>query len=417
MIPIRDTIRARRWPVVNYALIALCAWAYWLELAAGPDLDALVRRATRSTPATFVKSVARHGAFELAQWTPFVTSMFLHGGIAAPRGQHVVPLDLRRQRGGSLRSRGLRAVLSGGRHRGGAARTCWRTPARRCPTVGASGAIAAVMGAYMLLYPGARIESLVIVFIFVRVISVPAFVWLGLWFVFQVLSGSADSRGSGEGGVAPGSRTSAASRSAPRWCSCSACAASARCARCSVRARSAARGRLDARRGRRRRAADPNDPARSTRRTATPTRRVLQPVAAHGLLVLALPALAALAQPVRQERGARRARRGERRRVARARRSTAAELTWVGHATFAIHDGADVVLTDPHFGSRARSCRGGTAARDSARVRSGRRVRGGLAQSLRPPRRRHRRASCPPRSAGTCRSGSASSSASAGAAT
>jgi membrane associated rhomboid family serine protease len=70
------------------------------------------------------------------------------------------------------------------------------------PTLGASGAIAAVMGAYMLLYPGARIESLVIVFLFVRVISVPAFFWLGLWFVFQLLSGAADPRGSGEGGVA-----------------------------------------------------------------------------------------------------------------------------------------------------------------------------------------------------------------------
>jgi membrane associated rhomboid family serine protease len=76
------------------------------------------------------------------------------------------------------------------------------TPGSTVFTVGASGAIAAVMGAYLLLYPGARIESLVIVFVFVRVISVPAFVWLGLWFVFQVVSGSADSRDSGEGGVA-----------------------------------------------------------------------------------------------------------------------------------------------------------------------------------------------------------------------
>jgi membrane associated rhomboid family serine protease len=57
------------------------------------------------------------------------------------------------------------------------------------PTVGASGAIAGVIGAYMLLFPGARVRTLFIVFIFVRVISVPAIILIGYWILIQVLSG------------------------------------------------------------------------------------------------------------------------------------------------------------------------------------------------------------------------------------
>jgi membrane associated rhomboid family serine protease len=200
MIPIRDTIRARTWPVVNYALIALCAWAFWRELAAGADVDALIE-SYALTPATFVKSVARHGWFELAQWKPFVSSMFLHGGLAHFAGNMIFLWIF----GDNVEDRFGHAgyalfYLAGGIAAAGA--HVLASPDSTVPTLGASGAIAAVMGAYMLLYPGARIESLVIVFLFVRVISVPAFFWLGLWFVFQLISGTVDARGSGEGGVA-----------------------------------------------------------------------------------------------------------------------------------------------------------------------------------------------------------------------
>jgi rhomboid family protein len=199
MIPIRDTIRARRWPVVNYAVIAACAWVLWLELVA-PDANALIER-YGLTPATFVKSVARHGPFELAQWLPLLSSMFMHGGLAH-FGFNMLFLwifgDNVEDRFGHVGY--ALFYLAGGIAAAGT--HVLAGPGSTVPTVGASGAIAAVMGAYMLLYPGARIETLVIVFFFVRVISVPAFFWLGLWFVFQLLSGSTDTHASGEGGVA-----------------------------------------------------------------------------------------------------------------------------------------------------------------------------------------------------------------------
>src|SRR5262245_32675996 len=175
MIPIRDTIPSRRWPVVNYGVIALCAWAFWQEIAAGPEVDALIERYAL-TPATLVRAFDRHGFFDLAQWQPVVTSMFLHGGLAHFAGNMLflwIFGDNVEDRFGHL---GYAAFyLAGGV--AAAATHVLASPGSTVPTLGASGAIAAVMGAYMLLYPGSRIESVVVVFVFVRMISVPAFVW------------------------------------------------------------------------------------------------------------------------------------------------------------------------------------------------------------------------------------------------
>ena len=200
MIPIRDTLRSRRFPFMNYALIALCAAAFVLELRAGAEIDAFID-AHALYPGRFVALVAKRGLLDPALYPPLFSSMFLHAGFAHFAGNMLflwIFGDNVEDRLGHL---GYFVFYLVGGVVAGLAHVA-ASPASVVPTVGASGAIAAVMGAYMLLYPGARIESLVIVFVFVRVISVPAFVWLGLWFVFQVVSGSADSRDSGEGGVA-----------------------------------------------------------------------------------------------------------------------------------------------------------------------------------------------------------------------
>jgi membrane associated rhomboid family serine protease len=63
------------------------------------------------------------------------------------------------------------------------------SPLSRLPTIGASGAIAGVMGAYFVLYPRSRILTLVPLFIFIEILEVPAIVLLGFWFVIQVFSG------------------------------------------------------------------------------------------------------------------------------------------------------------------------------------------------------------------------------------
>ncbi len=73
----------------------------------------------------------------------------------------------------------------------------------RLPTVGASGAIAAVLGAYAITFPGARVITLVPFFPFFQIMALPALLVLGLWFVFQFFSGALSlAWGGGGGGVA-----------------------------------------------------------------------------------------------------------------------------------------------------------------------------------------------------------------------
>ena len=69
------------------------------------------------------------------------------------------------------------------------------------PTVGASGAIAGVLGAYAMAFPRARVMTLIPIFFFFQVVAVPALVLLGIWFVYQFIAGTM-SFGSGSGGVA-----------------------------------------------------------------------------------------------------------------------------------------------------------------------------------------------------------------------
>jgi membrane associated rhomboid family serine protease len=70
------------------------------------------------------------------------------------------------------------------------------------PTVGASGAIAAVLGGYALLYPRARVVTLIFIIIIFTIIQLPALVVLGFWFLMQLLPAFSDPVGGGEGGIA-----------------------------------------------------------------------------------------------------------------------------------------------------------------------------------------------------------------------
>jgi membrane associated rhomboid family serine protease len=70
------------------------------------------------------------------------------------------------------------------------------------PTVGASGAIAGVLGAYFLLYPKAKVLTLLPIFIFIQIVEIPAFLFLGFWFLLQFISGTVASASQNAGGVA-----------------------------------------------------------------------------------------------------------------------------------------------------------------------------------------------------------------------
>src|SRR5258706_2416006 len=168
MIPIHDTIRSERWPVVNYALIALCAWVYWLELSAGADVDVFVNEHAL-VPARFVKSFAR-GGFQLGLFAPFVTSMFLHAGFAHFAGNMLflwIFGDNVEDRMGHLGY--ALFYLAGGL--AASATHVLANPGSVVPTVGASGAIPAGLGALLLLLPGSRGADQGVAFLLPRVLG------------------------------------------------------------------------------------------------------------------------------------------------------------------------------------------------------------------------------------------------------
>jgi membrane associated rhomboid family serine protease len=200
VIPLRDHNRAERWAFVVWTLIAINLWAFWQELQLGEAVGAFVDR-HGMVPAR-VLSLAR---WENQPWTqsvgPLVTHMFLHGGWMHLLGNLLFLFVF----GDNIEGRlghftFLVFYLACGL--GAAAGQALADPTSTVPMIGASGAIAGVLGAYLVLFPGARITTLIPVFIFLLVRQIPAYFFLGIWIALQVLQGWLDHRsaGSGSGG-------------------------------------------------------------------------------------------------------------------------------------------------------------------------------------------------------------------------
>jgi membrane associated rhomboid family serine protease len=182
MIPIRDTIQARNVPLVTWAIILLNGLVFFLELTIPPEhVQVLVRRLGMIP--------ARLGSDPQA-YTTLITSMFLHGGWLHFLGNMWVLYifgDNVEDRMGPARYLIfylLCGIVAGLTHYAA-------DPESVVPTVGASGAIAGVLGAYLFLFPTSRIITLVPLFFIPLFFEIPAVVYLGIWFLTQVMSGSA----------------------------------------------------------------------------------------------------------------------------------------------------------------------------------------------------------------------------------
>ncbi len=182
MIPLKDTVPARSAPIVNVVLILLNVCIFIYEYQLGPALEPFVR-SWGVVPVQFVADPA-------AEWPTLFSSMFLHGGwfhLISNMWALWIFGDNVEDRLGSVTylafylMAGLVAALA----------HVVFNPGSILPTVGASGAIAGVLGAYLVLYPRARVVSLLPLFIFFTVVEVPAFLYLGFWFVSQLFNGFA----------------------------------------------------------------------------------------------------------------------------------------------------------------------------------------------------------------------------------
>ena len=186
MIPIRDTVESRNYPVVNHLIIAVNVGVYLVQLSQGARLDHFILL-YGMVPARYSDPfVAAH--FTLGQQLfSFISFMFVHGGfwhLLFNMWSLYIFGDNVEDRLGPIRY--LLFYLFCGLASGFAHLFLnWHS---QVPTVGASGAIAGVMGAYFILHPGARILTMIPVLFIPFFIELPAFFFLGLWFLFQISS-------------------------------------------------------------------------------------------------------------------------------------------------------------------------------------------------------------------------------------
>ena len=187
MFPVSDVIPSRTTPVVTIGLIALNAFAFLYEITLSDrDLQ------------EFVQIYGVVPAY--LTWSSVVTSMFLHSGWLHFLGNMLylwIFGDNVEDRLGHARF--LLFYLACG-----AAAALGQTgmnPSSAVPMIGASGAIAGVMGAYFVLFPQSRVLTAVFIVFFMDLIEIPAIFFLGIWFLMQFFSGvgsiGADSAGGG----------------------------------------------------------------------------------------------------------------------------------------------------------------------------------------------------------------------------
>lgn len=194
MIPIRDQIPTRRIPIINYLLIAANILVFVMQWLAGTEQEAFVYQFAL-IPANVTASL------DLGDITDIFTSMFMHGGIAHIAGNMLylwIFGDNVEDSMGAIKYLAfylLGGVVASLAH-------IFTNPTSQIPTVGASGAIAAVLGAYLVLYPRSRVLTIIPLGFFLRMTMVPASIVLGLWFVLQLFSGVLSLGGPDVGGVA-----------------------------------------------------------------------------------------------------------------------------------------------------------------------------------------------------------------------
>ncbi|WP_146392965.1 rhomboid family intramembrane serine protease [Allorhodopirellula solitaria] len=223
MIPLRDDIPSRTIPWVNYVVIALCALAFLAQETSHDESEGIVakfamipmrlsdpdavpvieqERAVQTPRGIEVVHVQQEiGPSPIPPWMTLITCMFLHGGWMHFLGNMwflYIFGDNVEDRFGHLGFAGLylgTGILAGLSH-------YFTDPHSPIPTLGASGAIAGVMGAYAVLYPHARVLTLLPLIVIFTTIVVPAPIFLGIWFVIQLYSGVGSLVGEPIAGVA-----------------------------------------------------------------------------------------------------------------------------------------------------------------------------------------------------------------------
>jgi membrane associated rhomboid family serine protease len=185
-VPLYDDNPTARDPIVTYLLIGLCLGAFLWQLGQN---ERAILYGYGMIPAELFGLWRPPRAYQVVPaWATLLTSMFLHGGWFHLIGNMLFLW---------IFSNNIEDVLGRGRFLFfylccgvvAALTQAFSSYGAHVPMVGASGAIAGVLGAYLLLYPNANVHVFVWIVIFFRIVSVPAWILLGLWFAMQLVSG------------------------------------------------------------------------------------------------------------------------------------------------------------------------------------------------------------------------------------
>ena len=183
MLPLRDDIPSQRYPVVTISLIIVNVLVFLRELRLGPDLESMLL--------DYALIPARYSRpeFSLNLLIPFFSSMFLHGGWIHLIGNMwtlwIFGDNVEDRLG---HGRYLLLYLAGGLAAG--LLHVFTNSGSGLPTIGASGAVAGVMGSYFRFFPHARVETVIPPFFLGPIFELPAVVFLGWWLLLQFFNGS-----------------------------------------------------------------------------------------------------------------------------------------------------------------------------------------------------------------------------------
>ena len=204
MIPLRDNAAPRRLTPVNITLVAANIAVFFFEVSLGPRASKVLGRFAMVPANVSGALAAHHGGLhaQIAALQTIVTSMFLHAGLWHVAGNMLYLFVFGAAvewRMGSSRyaifylASGIAAAIA----------TVWIAPESDIPVIGASGAIAGVLGAYFIFFPRGRILTILPLFIFIQFIEIPAVIYLLFWFAIQLFSGIGEGgQGAMMGGVA-----------------------------------------------------------------------------------------------------------------------------------------------------------------------------------------------------------------------
>ena len=187
MIPLKDNIPTRQVPIVTLVIIGLNAYVYLKEFLLGPLASQRFIFYYGLIPCGLTGGCEVMGR-AFSQEVTLFTSMFVHAGFFHFAGNMLYLWIFGNNVEDSM-GRGRFTIfylLSG---LGAAVAQILPDPASRIPMIGASGAISGVLGAYLLLFPRAKVLTLIWLGIFTQVIEIPAFIVLGFWIVVQLFNG------------------------------------------------------------------------------------------------------------------------------------------------------------------------------------------------------------------------------------